>query len=514
MPKEGSVKFLINIFEGSGDFEICEGGSVAVSGKISVPEDIAKETLDLNAPEFKTEKDILNLTTSDIYKELRLRGYDYEGIFRGIKSSDNFGHSGKLNWDNNWISFIDTMLQFSILGQNTRELYLPTRLHKAIINPKLHMQLASKEPEGVPVHMFRNIGVIKSGGVELRGMKASLAPRRQQTQASPKLEKYVFSPFDNPQPLSEDFEKARSQALTVLLQLVLENSSGALKLKIAEAAAERPVEALLAQKIQSILESEPMLSVDYTVVASSPIDSTTLEQSGIKTVQKNIKTTTFDQNDHLVVLSDCLIHQLKDVLTNATNSLKPGGFILVEEPNTNVDLKMVQELGLELVAIQTAGQKMYGLLRKPIEIPKNTLVIEVTEEHFLWVEPLKDALKKSETDGTNIVLVTNGEELTGLVGMMNCIKQEPGGNNVRTVFIQDKKIQPFSLTSEFVMKQLRKGFVQNVFKNGSWGTYRHLVLEQGTDSGKLQVEHAYINTMTRGDLASLRWIEGPLSYYK
>nr|CAD7589405.1 unnamed protein product [Timema genevievae] len=28
-----------------------------------------------------------------------------------------------------------------------------------------------------------------------------------------------------------------------------------------------------------------------------------------------------------------------------------------------------------------------------------------------------------------------------------------------------------------------------------------------------QVEHAYINAMTRGDLASLRWIEGPLSFY-
>ena len=25
MPKEGSVKFLINIFDGTGDFEICEG---------------------------------------------------------------------------------------------------------------------------------------------------------------------------------------------------------------------------------------------------------------------------------------------------------------------------------------------------------------------------------------------------------------------------------------------------------------------------------------------------------
>lgn len=148
MPKEGSVKFLINIFEGSGEFELCEGGSVAVSGKISVPENVAKESLTLPKPIVKTETDVLSLTSADIYKELRLRGYDYEGIFRGIYESDNRGLCGKLKWESNWISFIDTMLQFSILGQNTRELYLPTRLQRAFINPKEHLESIKHLSEG------------------------------------------------------------------------------------------------------------------------------------------------------------------------------------------------------------------------------------------------------------------------------------------------------------------------------------------------------------------------------
>lgn len=50
---------------------------------------------------------------------------------------------------------------------------------------------------GVPVHMYRNINILKAGGVELRGMKASLAPRRQQIQAPLKLEQYTFIPYDN-----------------------------------------------------------------------------------------------------------------------------------------------------------------------------------------------------------------------------------------------------------------------------------------------------------------------------
>jgi fatty acid synthase len=58
------------------------------------------------------------------------------------------GVSGKLQWQGNWISFMDTMLQFSILGQNTRELYLPTRLQRAIINTKKHKQMVEALSEG------------------------------------------------------------------------------------------------------------------------------------------------------------------------------------------------------------------------------------------------------------------------------------------------------------------------------------------------------------------------------
>jgi len=47
----------------------------------------------------------------------------------------------------------------------------------------------------VPVYMYRDIDVIKSGGIELCGLKLSLAPRRQQSQAAPKLEKYSFVPY-------------------------------------------------------------------------------------------------------------------------------------------------------------------------------------------------------------------------------------------------------------------------------------------------------------------------------
>lgn len=85
----------------------------------------------------------------------------------------------------------------------------------------------------------------------------------------------------------------------------------------------------------------------------------------------------------------------------------------------------------------------------------------------------------------------------------------------RALFIQNNKnTPPFSVTSPFYSNQLKKDLVHNVLKGAIWGTYRHLHLETHSDSSLLTVEHAYINTLVRGDLSSLKWIEGPLTYYR
>lgn len=97
---------------------------------------------------------------------------------------------------------------------------------------------------------------------------------------------------------------------------------------------------------------------------------------------------------------------------------------------------------------------------------------------------------------------------------MNCLRFEDGGSKARYVFIQDKNLPKFNLTNKFYAEQLDKQLVANVLKGGNWGSYRHLQLDQQNGASSLQVEHAYINALYRGDLSSLRWIESPLSFYQ
>jgi len=81
--------------------------------------------------------------------------------------------------------------------------------------------------------------------------------------------------------------------------------------------------------------------------------------------------------------------------------------------------------------------------------------------------------------------------------------------NVRYVFIQDSNAPKFDLFSQFYVEQLEKGLMANVLKGGQWGSYRHLQLDQ---HNYVELEHAYVDTLTTGHLNSLEWIQSPLTY--
>lgn len=125
-----------NIIDGK--FEVSEEDSVVVTGtayETSNPEQDMIST-DL-LPENNDDEE--HMTKRDIYKELKLRGYQYSGEFRGLKTASISGNKGHAIWTDNWVTFMDTMLQMRIVGYDTRDLYVPTSIQKLVINPELHM---------------------------------------------------------------------------------------------------------------------------------------------------------------------------------------------------------------------------------------------------------------------------------------------------------------------------------------------------------------------------------------
>jgi hypothetical protein len=89
------------------------------------------------------------LKTKEIYRRFRLLGYEYLKEFRGIHASDLDGTNLLLNWKNNWVTFLDTLLQSGIKAQNQVHTELPIEIRKLVINPKEFLEnvedLKSKE---------------------------------------------------------------------------------------------------------------------------------------------------------------------------------------------------------------------------------------------------------------------------------------------------------------------------------------------------------------------------------
>lgn len=87
----GELQFVLSVLA-SGEFELKESNQIVASGQIRASNAVEKELLNLIPSKTKSGK-FLPLKSADIYKELRLKGYDYKEPFRGIKSIDNIGNN-------------------------------------------------------------------------------------------------------------------------------------------------------------------------------------------------------------------------------------------------------------------------------------------------------------------------------------------------------------------------------------------------------------------------------------
>ncbi|KAK3730951.1 hypothetical protein QZH41_008841, partial [Actinostola sp. cb2023] len=164
LPKTSTVTLTVHLMPASNKFEVSEGDSLSVTGTIYIPDPPVLNGNINVAPQIETE---VPLSSECIYKELRLRGYDYGPTFQGIKRANSTGTKAELVWNDNWTTFLDTMQQVSVLRLPTRCLRLPTRIRSLTIDPSKHLEIVKS---GVcEVNIDARMDVVVAGGVEMCG---------------------------------------------------------------------------------------------------------------------------------------------------------------------------------------------------------------------------------------------------------------------------------------------------------------------------------------------------------
>ncbi|KAJ8675796.1 hypothetical protein QAD02_011582 [Eretmocerus hayati] len=506
IPETGELLFKVTIQPGSGRFEVSEGGATVVSGIIYTSSHPEKERLGVSPPETDEEE---VLTTRDIYKKFKLSGYNYQGLYRSLKRSTISGLKGHIAWHDDWISFLDNVFQMILFRISVRGIYLPTSLDKLIIDPKVHldaMETVDEEKE-YPVRLHELHNVMMSGGVEIWGLGGSSISRRKNPD-EPILEEYRFIPFEDTTSLSIH------ETACLVFQLALENSLGRVVDSIELVKdIEIPAENLMSPYFSKISNGTPFTQANINLLSVNKIYED-------EPLLKNITITNPEQIKSPMEASIAIGYGLSkkdrnDDLLLLVTELKSGGFLVNREvENVGNNTVALKHDDLDFILKKKCGDETVTLFRKRVkEIPEKPFIINISYENFDWLKEMQkimtEVTKDANVNKYRIYFISQGDYDTGLVGFINCLTQEPGGEIVRAVYIQDKKAEKFSLENPFYAKQLSKDMRINVLgTNGVWGTYRHLPLSPAETR---EVHHIVADQGTRGDLSSLTWFEGPLS---
>ncbi|XP_076294051.1 fatty acid synthase-like [Lasioglossum baleicum] len=508
IPKEGSVQLTVVVQRGSGKFEISERSKTLVSGNVRTTNNPTQDMIPTELlPEINDEE---ALTNDDIYTELKIRGYDYTGIFKGLKSASIRGTRGHIQWRKNWAAFLDSMLQIKLLGLDTRALYVPTAIRKITVNMKAHTDMLrnfGEESIDLPVHVYSDYDTIVSAGVEIRGLKANAIQRRYAT--------------SDPIVTELKFVAHRDKAETSLKEMVVISSQIALDcsllttpkiLELIDPEDNLSVEEVLAPTVRKVFGNEPMIRPKMVLVANKDRYEKLPDLEEITVIEPNKLPE--DGSFLMAVTYDILTKKRQHYLDQVMEAIAEDGFILTKESIVNSDTYLYIR-GYELAVVLEKSYKGQTLLllKRLEKLPRITEVVYVNNTEYSWLSKVKETMKaqegkkRSERD-TRLVVVAEGDLDNGALGMVKCLRREPCGEIAKTVIIQDKNAPKFSLNDPFYSDQLDINIGFNVLRPGRvWGTYRYLPLPPPEP---VSLPHCFVNIPVRGDLCSLQWTEGHL----
>lgn len=488
--EDQEIDISIVIHRGSGRFEISESSTTIVTGIVRKMESESSTDYQMPSRAGRDGSDPVTLKNSDFYKELRLRGYHYSGLFRSVEESAHDVSRAKIRWHNNWTSLMDCMLQLNILAIDSRFLCLPTRIRKLRIDAKKHLSLISGSDKNQPtLDASYNpiLKLIKCGGIEIFDMTASSVERRKPT-GQEVFESYQFVP------LHPYFAMDVKNMLKVVTQLVLENTMCD-TLDVLEIHNDG-VDPIIGQ-LNEVMRNTPLVSIKCTLLtnASLQVDNVKIQHGELASDNKNL----------LTIMNDC-VRQLNSNFGEILKTIKPDFYVLLRQSRLNNNLSEAIE-GFKCISVIPTVEENFMLLQRcPTSIAEKPHVITVSssDASFEWINDVKAHYKTGP-----VLLVAFRDKFSGLIGLVKCLRKEPGGQNIKCVLIDDHMVPNFAYDHPLYKAHLQLGLAFNIYQNSGWGTYRFVSLDNAIEEQRLH-GHAFANVERIGDLSSFRFHNGKL----
>lgn len=480
---------------GSGRFEIIEGDEAIVTGYIKKIEDGILSDMRIE----KGQESSFFMNHEDFYKKLlRLRGYEYLDDFKLVHKIEGFSSkrvTGQIEWRSNWATFNDSLTQFFLIENDSRELYLPTTVRKIIVDTKTHWEkLKQGHPEceqtGDKIYLNAEMNKIRNtyscGGIHIIEPEGRVVNRRKQI-ARKAVEIFKFVPH------CPTYELSWNDAINFCCQLYVENLL-ALQQTIVEV--DNGQTPIISEVNETLRNLQFAAQESFFVTESENIEMN--DVNILKTDDEKILQANF------LILQEPLTSEL---LQRFSEKLENDCFILwrdlpsPESFETPDNIKLVAEVKLrdEIWCVYLKSSAPAAENLGPVfEIPSDI-------ENFSWVDELKEKVR----DVKIFYGRSRNHEFSGVDAFYKSVVKDYNLKETQCVFINDESAPEFDIANPFYADQLKLGLCLNIYQNGSWGSFKHL--EYPSD-GQLKTynDHCFVNVSLKGDLNSIHWLNGNL----
>nr|AXS78290.1 fatty acid synthase [Anisakis simplex] len=314
------------------------------------------------------------------------------------------------------------------------------------------------------------------------------------------------------------------------------------------------------------VSSHPLLEVEWACAGPNvnDMDEGTLVQLGARKIKMSFDEKQFNvpsdaRNFDIVILDKVLARKPDAVqyLNRCKELLRDDGFVVVVEVTRDYEValtieglygKQIEKLGedrafgryysheqlldifkqcnFRLCSYQTDEPMlttMYAIRKIPAQAVDPVFIDLDDIVEYSWIEALQKVIEErlTEPDSKTIWMMNTKVRNNGLLGLALCLNEEYlKSNRFRTLLDMSVKKEnregPAQMGPDFenTKKIMDLDLHANNYRDGVWGSMRHMVVKEDDAHTFKEVEHAFINTLVRGDVSSLTWFQSPNQYFE
>ncbi|KAF9796819.1 hypothetical protein SFRURICE_014116 [Spodoptera frugiperda] len=474
MHDQRQLRLSMCLHRGAGMFEILnEDIKLAVGTIAALNIDEIRRTRVMK--EDNTQVNI-DLTADDVYQLFRDRDYSYSGDFRSIEGVNASMTEAAIIWRDNWVTFIDGLLQLNMLRTKHEGVSIPTLIENLTINLEKHEEFVENSFVSdfkvlMKAEVVDYLNVTRCGGVTISNIHLKNLPPMVNRDMTLKALKFV--------PNSEAVLDI-STSLEVITQTVAENVNKN-DLKVI-GIVNQPVRGLLFNEVNKAIKNIFGVNVTYDeITREAALKNPNLKDFDLVLVQ-NLST-----DDELCQL----LHR----------ALQKDQFLISEEDLTfggrTRPSSLYRVLSAHNIFENGEKQSLLQLIRWGPATAAATATVTVRSAADI---SLLVSTRNNLPAGHRLLIIAPYPTVPGLKELVAKWRNEASRNKIHLIMVAEDSYERF-----YVDDVPDIDLAYNVLDNGKWGGEYYVSLEEKpTVSKRVTLQCSEI-----GDYNSLTWMDAP-----